>query len=196
LNNTVSVYRRIVIEKFDAKRYRINEKIVSEKVRLVGDEGGPRVITMKEALEIAREKALDLVEISPNQDPPVVRMVDFSKFRFEQIKKAKDAKKKQKVVHVKEIKFRPAIDSNDYRHKVNHSIEFLQNGDKVKFTIMFRGREIMHNELGFKIMENIQKDLDGMVQIEKRPSIEGKNITMVVSPTPGGIHKPKKTEQG
>jgi translation initiation factor IF-3 len=79
---------------------------------------------------------------------------------------------------------------------VNHSIEFLQNGDKVKFTIMFRGREIMHNELGFKIMENIQKDLDGMVQIEKRPSIEGKNITMVVSPTPGGIHKPKKTEQG
>jgi translation initiation factor IF-3 len=158
-------------------------------VRLVGEEGGPRILPLEEALAIARSREMDIVEISPDQSPPVVKVIDFSKFRFEQIKKAREAKKKQKVIHIKEIKLRPSIDIHDYRHKVDHAKEFLAKGDKVKFTLMFRGREIVHNQLGFRVMDNIQKDLEGMVQIEKRPSIEGRNITMVVMPLPSGGQK-------
>ena len=167
--------------------------IRAREVRLVGEEGGPRVVPIDEALKMAREMELDLVEISPNQDPPVVKIVDFSKFRFEQIKRAKEAKKKQKVVHLKEIKFRPSIDSNDYTHKVNHAKEFLDNGDKVKFTIMFRGREIVHKDLGFKIMDNVRTDLKDIVQIEKDASVEGRNITMVVAPVVS-LKKAKKDQ--
>ncbi len=167
--------------------------IRAREVRLVGEEGGPKVVPIDEALKMAREMELDLVEISPNQDPPVVKIVDFSKFRFEQIKRAKEAKKKQKIVHLKEIKFRPSIDSNDYTHKVNHAKEFLDNGDKVKFTIMFRGREIVHKDLGFKIMDNVRRDLKDIVQIEKDASVEGRNITMVVAPTVSA-KKPKKDQ--
>ena len=186
-----------MIDKFDSKRFRINEQITSDSVRLVGEEGGPKVISLKEALDMARERILDLVEISSNQEPPVVKLVDYSKFRFEQIKKAKEAKKKQKIVHVKEIKLRPSIDNHDYQHKVNHAKEFLEGGDKVKFTMMFRGREIVHTELGFKVMNSIQEDLGSMAQIEKRPSMEGKNITMVLAPLPVGSSKPKpKSDKG
>jgi translation initiation factor IF-3 len=167
--------------------------IRAREVRLVGEEDGPRVVPIEEALKMAREMELDLVEISPNQDPPVVKIVDFSKFRFEQIKRAKEAKKKQKIVHLKEIKFRPSIDSNDYTHKVNHAKEFLENGDKVKFTIMFRGREIVHKDLGFKIMDNVRSDLKDIVQIEKDASVEGRNITMVVAPTVS-VKKTKKDQ--
>jgi translation initiation factor IF-3 len=176
--------RRVVIEKSDSKRYRINDQIRSSQLRLVGEEGGPKIVSLDEAIALAKSREMDLVEISPDQDPPVVKIIDFSKFRFEQIKKAKEAKKKQKVIHVKEIKMRPSIDSHDYEHKVNHAKEFLEKGDKVKFTLMFRGREIVHNELGFKVMENIQNDLNSMVIVEKRPSIEGRNITMIVTPSP------------
>lgn len=144
---------------------------------------------MSEGLTIAKSKDMDLVEISPDQDPPVVKIIDFSKFRFEQMKKAKEAKKKQKVIHIKEIKLRPSIDIHDYTHKVKHAKDFLDNGDKVKFTLMFRGREIIHNELGFKVMENIQNDLAEVALIEKRPSIEGRNITMIVSPASSGGQK-------
>lgn len=167
--------------------------IRAREVRLVGDEGGPRVLPLDEAIKMAREQELDLVEISPNQDPPVVKIVDFSKFRFEQLKRAKEAKKKQKIVHVKEIKFRPSIDSHDFMHKVNHAREFLEGGDKVKFTIMFRGREIVHKDLGFKVMENVKNELRDMIQIEKDASQEGRNITMVVSPSLTA-KKPKKQQ--
>ncbi len=179
----------MVIDKSDGKRFRINDQIRSEMVRLVGEEGGPRVVPLAEALGLAKSKELDLVEISPDQDPPVVKIIDFSKFRFEQLKKAKEAKKKQKVIHIKEIKLRPSINSHDYTHKVNHAKEFLEKGDKVKFTLMFRGREIIHNELGFKVMQNIQSDLESIAQIEKKPSIEGRNITMVVAPIVTGVQK-------
>ncbi len=124
----------------------------------------------------------------------MVKIIDYSKFRFDQLKKAKEARKKQKVVHIKEIKFRPAIDEHDYEHKVNHAKEFLEKGDKVKFTIMFRGREIMHKDLGFKVMENVQRDLEGLVQIEKKAAIEGKNITMIVTPVATGVVKQKKQQ--
>jgi len=167
-------------DKFD--KFRINEEIIAENVRLVGEEGEPVIIALSAALTIAREKNLDLVEITVNQELPVVRIVDYSKFKFDQIKKAKEAKKKQKVVHVKEIKMRPAIDDNDFTHKVNRAKDFLEKGDKVKFTLMFRGREMVHPELGFEVMDKIQEVLKDIGTIEKKPIQEGRNITMYMTP--------------
>ncbi|MCU0846775.1 MAG: translation initiation factor IF-3 [Spirochaetes bacterium] len=168
-----------IIDKFD--KFRINDEIRAKDVRLVGEGSEAIVLPTSQALEMAKERALDLVEISPNQEPPVVRIVDFSKFKFEQLKKAKEVKKKQKVIHVKEIKMRPNIDQHDFEHKVKHAISFLEKGDKVKFTLMFRGREMMHPDLGFDVMKRIQETLAETAQVEKRPSQEGRNITMVVS---------------
>ncbi|MCL1864831.1 MAG: translation initiation factor IF-3 [Spirochaetes bacterium] len=168
-------------DKFD--KFRINEEIISENVRLVGEEGEPVIISISAALSIAKEKNLDLVEITTNQELPVVKIVDYSKFKFDQIKKAKEAKKKQKIVHVKEIKMRPAIDDNDFTHKVNRAKDFLDKGDKVKFTLMFRGREMVHPELGFDVMEKIQDVLKDIGTIEKKPIQEGRNITMYMMPT-------------
>lgn len=167
-------------DKFD--KFRINEEIIAENVRLVGEEGEPVVIALSAALTIAREKNLDLVEITANQELPVVRIIDYSKFKFDQIKKAKEAKKKQKIVHIKEIKMRPAIDDNDFTHKVNRAKDFLEKGDKVKFTLMFRGREMVHPELGFEVMEKVQEVLKDIGTIEKRPIQEGRNITMYMTP--------------
>ena len=177
--------RRSSLDKFD--KYNVNEEIRSQDVRLVGEEGEPRVIPTADALRMARERELDLVEISPNQDPPVVKIIDYSKFKFEQMKKAKEAKKKQKVIHVKEIKMRPNIDSHDFEHKVKHAKEFLDEGDKVKFTLMFRGREMVHPELGFDVMNKIKEQLLDSVQIEKDMSQEGRNITMIVTAKAGTV---------
>ncbi|HOD16945.1 MAG TPA: translation initiation factor IF-3 [Spirochaetota bacterium] len=161
--------------------------MVAATVRLVGEEGEPRVIPTTDAIRMARERELDLVEISPNQDPPVVKIIDYSKFKFEMMKKAKEAKKKQKVIHVKEIKMRPNIDSHDFEHKVKHAKEFLDEGDKVKFTLMFRGREMVHPELGFDVMNKIKEQLLDSVQIEKDMSQEGRNITMIVTAKAGTV---------
>ncbi len=171
-------------------KHRINEEISAASVRLVGEEGEPVVMSIKSALQIAGEKGLDLVEISPNQDPPVVKIIDYTKFKFEQLKQAKAAKKKQKIIHVKEIKMRPSIDSHDFEHKVKHAREFLHKGDKVKFTLMFKGREMMHPELGFKVMERIQENLEDVALIEKNPIKEGRNIIMYM--TQKGGSKAKK----
>jgi translation initiation factor IF-3 len=159
----------------------VNEEIRAQNVRLIGEDEEPRVLPMKDALVIAREKGLDLVEISPNQHPPVVKIVDFSKFKFEQLKKAKEAKKKQKIIHIKEIKMRPTIDPHDFEHKVKHAREFMGKGDKVKFTLTFRGREMMHSELGFDVMRRVRAAIEDMALIEKEPSQEGRNITMFAS---------------
>jgi translation initiation factor IF-3 len=179
--------RRSDSDKMD--KHRINDEISAASVRLVGEEGEPVVISTKSALEIAIGKGLDLVEISPNQDPPVVKIIDYTKFKFEQLKQAKAAKKKQKVIHVKEIKMRPSIDSHDFEHKVKHAREFLQKGDKVKFTLMFKGREMMHPELGFKVMERIQENLEDIAQIEKNPIKEGRNIIMFMTQKAAGKGK-------
>lgn len=177
--------RRTSLDKFD--KYHVNEGIAAATVRLVGDGSEPKVIPTNEALRMAREMELDLVEISPNQDPPVVKIIDYSKFKFEMMKKAKEAKKKQKVIHVKEIKMRPNIDSHDFEHKVKHAKEFLDEGDKVKFTLMFRGREMVHPELGFDVMNKIKEQLLDSVQIEKDMSQEGRNITMIVTAKAGTV---------
>jgi translation initiation factor IF-3 len=161
--------------------YRINKQINSAKVRLISEGSDAVVVDLEEALEIARSKDLDLVEISPNQDPPIVKVIDYSKFKYDQLKKAKEAKKKQKVIQLKEIKMRPAIDSHDFDHKVRRALEFLHEGDKVKFTLMFRGREMAHTDLGFNVMRRAQEALGESIIIEKEPAQEGRNITMIVS---------------
>ncbi len=115
-----------------------------------------------------------------------MKIVNYSKFKFEQMKKAKEAKKKQKIVHLKEIKMRPNIDSHDFEHKIKHAMEFLDGGDKVKFTLMFRGREMVHPELGFDVMNKVKAQIEELVQIEKDMSQEGRNITMIVSAKPSG----------
>jgi translation initiation factor IF-3 len=130
------------------------------------------------------------VEISPNQDPPVVKMIDYSRFVFDQRKKTKENKKKQKVIHLKEIKLRPVIASHDYETKVNQAKSFLEKGDKVKFSIRFKGREIVHNELGFNLLERILVDLEGLILVEQQATPEGRAIMMVVAPSG---HKKKKT---
>jgi translation initiation factor IF-3 len=131
------------------------------------------------------------VEISPNQDPPVAKIMDYSRYVFDQRKKTKENKKKQKVIHLKEIKLRPVIASHDYETKVNQAKSFLEKGDKVKFSIRFKGREIVHNELGFNLLERVLVDLEGLIQVEQQATSEGRAIVMVVAP---GGHKKKKNE--
>lgn len=183
----MAIKRRTNSDLFD--KYNINDAIRAASVRLVGDGVEPRVVPTSEALSMAREQGLDLVEISPNQDPPVAKIVDYSKFKFEQMKKAKEAKKKQKVIHVKEIKLRPTIDKHDFEHKVKHATEFLDEGDKVKFTLMFRGREMVHPELGFEVINKVRERLGDTILVEKEPSQEGRNITMIVTGKPGSSKK-------
>ena len=162
------------------------------KVRLVGQDNESAIVSIDEALRIAREKALDLVEISPNQDPPVVKLIDYSRYVFDQRKKSKENKKKQKVIHLKEIKLRPAIASHDYDTKVNQAKLFLEKGDKVKFSIRFKGREIVHNELGFNLLEKVLQDLEGLILVEQQATPEGRAISMIVAPG-AGSKKKKKT---
>ena len=162
-------------------------------MRFVG-EGEPQIIATDQARRIAEERGLDLVEITPGQEPPIVKVMDYSKFRFEQLKKAKEAKKKQHVVHIKEVKIRPGIDEHDYMHKVRHAKEFLGEGDKVKFTMMFRGREIIHSELGMKVLKQILAELADCSVIEKSPSLEGRNMSMILAPGANLPSKGKKAE--
>jgi translation initiation factor IF-3 len=139
-------------------------------------------MSVREALEIAREEGLDLVEVSPTADPPVCRIMDFGKFLFEQNKKTQSAKRKQKQVQVKEIKFRPGTDEGDYKIKVRKLSEFLQDGDKTKVTLRFRGREMAHKELGAKLLERVRNDLDELGVVEQMPQLEGRQMVMVLAP--------------
>lgn len=157
----------------------------------MGEGGESVIVALDEAIKNARAKSLDLVEISPNQDPPVVKIIDYSRYVFDQRKKTKENKKKQKVIHLKEIKLRPVIASHDYDTKINQAKSFLEKGDKVKFSIRFKGREIVHNELGFNLLERVLADLEGLIQVEQQATPEGRAIAMVVAPGGHG-HKKKK----
>ena len=134
------------------------------------------------ALELAKDEGLDLVEVSPNAEPPVCRIMDFGKYQFEQNKKAQSAKRKQKQVHVKEIKFRPGTDEGDYQVKLRKLNEFLNNGDKAKVTLRFRGREMAHQELGAQLLARVREDLDEIGVVEQMPQMEGRQMVMVMSP--------------
>ncbi len=140
------------------------------------------VVSRQEALTRAQEVGLDLVEVATNADPPVVKILDFGKFKYEEQKRKNEARKKQKVIEVKEIKFRPGIDDHDYDVKMRSMIKFIGEGDKVKVTMRFRGREMAHQELGMNVLMRVKDDLDKIAKIEQTPRMEGRQMTMVMSP--------------
>jgi len=153
------------------------------RVRVIGSNGEMiGILSRDEALQLAEEEGLDLVEIQPNADPPVCKIMDFGKFRFEQQKKASEARKRQKQVEIKELKFRPVTDEGDYQIKMRNIRRFLQDGDKVKINIRFRGREMSHQELGRQMAERIEADLGDDVVIESRPRLEGRQMVMLIAP--------------
>jgi len=165
------------------RAHRINGEISVPEIRLVGVEGEQLgVVRTAEALRMAEEGNLDLVEIAPMAEPPVCRLMDYGKFRYQEQKRAHEAKLKQRQIQVKEIKFRPATDENDYLTKIRKLTEFLVEGDKAKVTMRFRGREMAHQELGLKVLERVKADLDVLSQVEAMPRLEGRQMVMVLSP--------------
>lgn len=140
------------------------------------------IMSVKDALRIAEEKQLDLVEVAPQAKPPVCRIMDFGKFKYEQSKRDKEAKKRQRIIQVKEVKLRPRIEDHDYEVKAKNAERFLKDGDKVKVTIMFRGREIVHTELGRKLLERLANDMKDICTVERQPKLEGKNMIMILAP--------------
>jgi len=161
----------------------VNDLIEADPVRVVDADGEMvGVISKAEGLEIAFQASLDLVEISPNADPPVCKVLDYGKFKYEAQKKANEARKKQKVIDVKEIKMRPGIDEHDYQVKMRSVKRFLDDGDKVKLTIRFRGREMAHQELGMKVLDRVREEVDELAKVEQFPRTEGRLMTMVIAP--------------
>jgi translation initiation factor IF-3 len=162
---------------------RVNEGIRAEKIRLIDEAGEMRgVMTVREALRLAEEAGLDLVEVSPNAEPPVCKILDFGKYKYEQQKKAAEARKKQKVVDVKEVKIRPGIEKHDYEVKLRNARRFLEGGDKVKITMRFRGREMAHQEIGMNLLMRMKEELGDLSKIEQEPKLEGRQIMMVLGP--------------
>jgi len=165
------------------QRANINEEIEAPKVRLIDKDGESKgVVAIQDAIDAAIAVSLDLVEISPGAEPPVCKIMDYGKYVFEQKKAKAAAKKKQTVVHVKEIKFRPGTDIGDYNIKLRKLTEFLQEGDKTKITVRFRGREMAHRELGMDLMKRVEKDLAEFGDVESFPKLEGRQMTMVIGP--------------
>lgn len=165
------------------KQNRRNHEIRVPRVRVIGDDGEMvGVLTRDEAIRMAEDAGLDLVEIQPNADPPVCRIMDFGKFKFELQKKANAAKKKQKQVEIKELKFRPVTDEGDYQIKLKNMRRFLEEGDKVKVNIRFKGREMSHQELGREMAARIEADLGEDAVIESRPRLEGRQMIMMIAP--------------
>ena len=162
---------------------RVNEEIRSPQVRLIDQEGEMLgVMTAREAIQKAYSVGLDLLEISPNAEPPVCKILDFGKFKYEQQKKKNEARKKQKVIEVKEIKLRPNIDDHDYEVKMRAMRRFLEEGDKVKVTLRFRGREMAHVELGHALLRRVKTDFEADAKVEQEPRSEGRQIVMVLAP--------------
>ena len=162
---------------------RVNEEIRIPQVRLIDQDGEMQgVLTVREAMQRAFAVGLDLVEISPNADPPVCKILDFGKFKYEQQKKRNEAKKKQKVIEIKEIKVRPNIDENDYQVKMRAMKSFIEEGDKVKVTLRFRGREMAHQDIGVRVLERIRAEMDTTSKVEQMPRMENRQMVMVLSP--------------
>jgi translation initiation factor IF-3 len=162
---------------------RINRDIRVREVQLIDAEGQNRgVVEILDALRLSEEEGLDLVEIVPNADPPVCKILDYGKYRFNEQKKAAEARKKQKVVEIKEIKLRPGIDDHDYETKMKAVRRFFEDGDKVKFVLRFRGRELAHQELGFKVLERVKAETAPVAKIELEPSMDGRQMIMILAP--------------
>ncbi|MDR2150792.1 MAG: translation initiation factor IF-3 [Spirochaetaceae bacterium] len=162
---------------------RINEQIRVREIRLIRDEGEQQgIMPTIEALAIARSYNLDLVEVAPQAVPPVVKIMDYGKFKFENEKKVRDSKKKQKLLKLKEIRMQPKIDEHDIDFKAKHAHEFLAEGNKVKVTIRFRGRELAHTELGYDVLKDVLKRIEGEYVVDKPPAMEGRFMSMILSP--------------
>ncbi|MDR3275776.1 MAG: translation initiation factor IF-3 [Treponema sp.] len=164
------------------KDLRINEQIRVREVRLIMDGGEQQVLSAFEALNMAREQGLDLVEVAPTANPPVVKIMDYGKYKFENEKKVRDSKKKQKLLKLKEIRMQPKIDDHDLDFKSKHVKEFLGEGNKVKVTIRFRGRELAHTELGLDVLKDVLKRIEGEYVMDKPPAMEGRFMSMILSP--------------
>jgi translation initiation factor IF-3 len=170
----------------------LNREITVPEVRLVKDDGEQLgIVPIGEALRMAEEMEVDLVEIAPLAQPPVCRLMDFGKFKYREAKKAHEAKLKQKQIQVKEIKFRPGTDEGDYQIKLRNLIKFLEEGDKTKVTLRFRGREMAHQEFGFRLLERVKADLEPYGTVEQFPKLEGRQLVMVLGPRKGAPPKKK-----
>ena len=169
-------------------QYRVNEQIRVREVRIVG-ESGSTVMPTKEALDMARQQGVDLVEISPNANPPVCRLIDYSKFLYQQKKRAKEMKAKQVKVEVKEIRFGPQTDEHDYQFKLKHAKEFLEEGNKVRAYVFFRGRSILFKEQGEELLLRFANDLEEVGKVESMPSLEGKKMFLYLAPKKAGVAK-------
>ena len=165
-------------------QHRINGEVTAREVRLIGTDGEIiGIMSGREALKMAEEADTDLVEISPNATPPVCRLMDYGKFKYQEQKKAAEARAKQKIIQVKEIKLRPGTDENDYQVKMRNIKRFIEDGDKVKVTLRFRGREMAHQEIGMRQLERIREELAEMAQVESMPKLEGRQMVMVLTPS-------------
>jgi translation initiation factor IF-3 len=162
---------------------RVNRQIASPTVLLIDHEGNKRgIIPTLEAIQMAEDVGLDLVEVAATAQPPVCKLLDFGKFKYQEQKKANDARKKQKVIEIKEVKMRPGIDDHDYDVKMRSMRRFLEEGDKVKVTLRFRGRELAHQDLGLKVLIQVRDDLEALAKVEQFPKMEGRQMTMVIAP--------------
>lgn len=161
---------------------RINEEIRAKEIRVVSPEGEQLgIMSVRDALKVAQEKELDLVEVAPNAKPPVCRIMDYGKYRYEQSKREREARKKQKVIEIKEIRMTPKIETHDFQVKIKAAQKFLKDGDKVKAIIRFRGREIVHAELGKSLLMQLYESVKDHAQLEREPKIEGKNMIMILA---------------
>ena len=173
-------WRRVFISR---ESLRINGEIHIREVRVTSATGEQLgIMPTREAMRLAEEQRLDLVEVAPKARPPVCRIMDFGKYRYEQQKREKEARKKQKVITIKEVKLRPNIEQHDYEVKLKHAMRFLGEGNKVKVTIMFRGRELSHPELGQEILDRVAEDLKDSIIVDRKPKLEGRNMIMIVAP--------------
>ncbi|MBU0601708.1 MAG: translation initiation factor IF-3 [Gammaproteobacteria bacterium] len=165
------------------KSQRTNSEINAPEIRLVGEEGEQLgIMSARQALSLAEEAGIDLVEIAPLAKPPVCRLMDFGKFKYQEAKRAAEAKSKQKQIQVKEVKFRPGTDEGDYQIKLRNLTRFLQDGDKAKVTLRFRGREMAHQEFGIRLLERVKADLEAVAVVEQFPKLEGRQLIMVLAP--------------
>ena len=165
--------------------HQINEEILDKEVRLIGDQGAQLgIMSAQEALKIATERELDLVKIAPGSNPPVCKIMDYGKFRFEQTKKEKEAKKNQRVIEIKEIRMSPGIGENDFNTKLKNGQKFLSDGDRVKVSVRFRGREMAHTEIGEQLLKDFAAKCADIATLDKNPKLEGRNMSMFLSPIP------------
>jgi translation initiation factor IF-3 len=165
------------------RRVRVNDQIRISPVRLIQDDGEQiGIVSIDEARERARERAMDLVEVAAEARPPVVKMMDYGKYKYEAARAAREARKKQHTIQVKEVKFRPGIEEHDYEFKVRHARRFLDEGNKVKLTMQFRGRQVTHPEIGLEVLARVTEDLTDLGKVESQPNMEGRVMSMVLAP--------------